>query len=179
MFHSQEIAPVKSEDKMIIKSENIAEESSSKNVLLPLKTVENTNDMVIVPVPVIVESSGNLIPCQVQGLLNEIVDRVILENKNINGNENVLINENGNEKDNGLTIIVKTENSISNEVQSAVSKRTESKRRTTAMMNDVNARFLKNRKYMSLGLGENGEELDISALTRLASLAAIYIHATG
>ena len=164
---------------MIIKSENIAEEGSSKNVLIPIKAVENKNDMIIIPEPVPEEGNGNLIPCQVQSLLNEIVDRVILENKNADKNKNVLANESGDGNGSGITIVVKTENPISNEIQSAVSKRTESKRRTTAMMNDVNARFLKNRKYMSLGLGENGEELDISALTRLASLAAIYIHATG
>ena len=58
-------------------------------------------------------------------------------------------------------------------------KRAETKKRTLQNTLDAKNRFERDRKIFSLGLGVDGEELSIAALSRVASMAAVFLQATG
>jgi hypothetical protein len=63
--------------------------------------------------------------------------------------------------------------------QDASMKRAETKRKAQSMITDAHHRFLRERSNMRRGLGPDGREMDISSLSRVASMAAVYLHLTG
>ena len=63
--------------------------------------------------------------------------------------------------------------------QDAAMKRAETKRKAQSMIADAHHRFMRERNCLRRGLGANGREMDISSLSRVASMAAVYLHLTG
>ena len=63
--------------------------------------------------------------------------------------------------------------------QDAAMKRAETKRKAQSIIADAHHRFMRERNCLRRGLGANGREMDISSLSRVASMAAVYLHLTG
>ena len=61
----------------------------------------------------------------------------------------------------------------------AAMKRAETKRKAQSQISDAHYRYVRGRSNMKRGLREDGREMDISALSRVASMAAVYLHLTG
>ena len=112
-------------------------------------------------------------------------NEINIKNENINIDDLAIITEIDIESKTPKheTIIVSTrpvtESTVNKTWANGANKRAETKRKTIQNLIDANIRFERQQKNFSLGLGFDGEELSISSLSRIASMAAVFIHATG
>ena len=172
-------------DKNIIKFENLFGEISSRNVLPSegtlLNELPNENDCVLMDVEKDVNHHEN----DNSICYNDKNNEIQIKNENINkDNINDITRINIESKTvihdtimvSTLPLVVST---INKSLANGAIKRAETKRKTLQSMVDANIRFERHRKYFSLGLGMDGGELSISSLSRIASMAAVFIHATG
>lgn len=63
--------------------------------------------------------------------------------------------------------------------QDATMRRAEAKKRAMGMIVEAHHRYRRQRSCLMRGLGPDGREMDISSLSRVASMAAVYLHLTG
>ena len=112
-------------------------------------------------------------------------DEIHIKNENINIDDKAVITEIDIESKTPtdeiiiVSTIPVTDSTVNKTWANGANKRAETKRKTLQNLVDANIRFKRQQKNFSLGLGLDGEELSISSLSRIASMAAVFIHATG